>query len=40
MIFKLVDLCQNIDLPEGGGAPPPQWGWHPEPLPVTAPVDR
>jgi len=38
MVLKLVDLCWNMELPPGGGAPPPMWGGHPEPLPVIAPV--
>jgi hypothetical protein len=39
MIMKLVELLQNVDLPEGGGPPPPLWGSHPDPLPVIAPSD-
>lgn len=38
MIVKLADLCRGLDWPDQGGPPPPTWGWHPDPLPVAAPV--
>jgi hypothetical protein len=38
MIAKLADLCRGVDWPEQSRPPPPRWGWHPDPLPVAAPV--
>jgi len=38
MIAKLADLCRGVDWPEQTSPPPPRWGWHPDPLPVAAPI--